>query len=55
MRNTIHVPLGARAYDVRIGTGLIANAGADAVQEVPHFHMHILAGRPLGPMLMRGD
>lgn len=31
----------------------IANAGEDAVQEVPHFHMHILAGRPLGPMLMR--
>ncbi|MDF1620566.1 3-dehydroquinate synthase [Pseudothioclava nitratireducens] len=29
MRNTIHVPLGARAYDVRIGTGLIANAGAE--------------------------
>ncbi|MGI1662413.1 HIT domain-containing protein [Palleronia sp. KMU-117] len=35
------------------GFRTIANAGADAVQEVPHFHMHILAGRPLGPMLMR--
>jgi histidine triad (HIT) family protein len=31
----------------------LANAGEDAVQEVPHFHMHILAGRPLGPMLTR--
>jgi histidine triad (HIT) family protein len=30
----------------------IANAGNHAVQEVPHFHMHILAGRPLGPMLV---
>lgn len=36
-----------------LGTGyrLIANSGSDSGQEVPHFHMHILAGRPLGPML----
>lgn len=27
MRDTVRVELGARAYDVRIGTGLIANAG----------------------------
>lgn len=33
------------------GFRAISNAGADAVQEVPHFHMHILAGRPLGRML----
>ncbi len=33
------------------GYRTISNAGADAVQEVPHFHMHILAGRPLGRML----
>ncbi|MCZ0962980.1 3-dehydroquinate synthase [Paracoccus benzoatiresistens] len=26
---TVHVPLGARAYDVRIGTGLIDHAGAE--------------------------
>jgi histidine triad (HIT) family protein len=29
---------------------LIANQGLDAGQEVPHFHLHILAGRPLGAM-----
>ncbi len=35
------------------GYRLIANHGADAHQEVPHFHMHIMGGRPLGPMLLR--
>ncbi|MDZ7907468.1 MAG: HIT domain-containing protein [Gemmobacter sp.] len=33
------------------GFRAIANAGEDAVQEVPHFHLHILGGRPLGRML----
>ena len=41
------------------GTGngfrTISNAGNDGVQEVPHFHLHVLGGRVLGPMLMRGD
>ena len=36
------------------GFRAISNAGADAVQEVPHFHMHILGGRPLGRMLEKG-
>lgn len=35
------------------GWRLIANAGRDAVQEVPHLHVHVLAGRPLGRMLAR--
>lgn len=35
------------------GYRLLANHGADAGQEVPHFHIHILAGRPLGPMVSR--
>jgi len=35
------------------GYRLIANAGRDAVQEVPHLHVHILGGRPLGRMLQR--
>ncbi|MBV2359603.1 histidine triad nucleotide-binding protein [Thalassococcus sp. CAU 1522] len=35
------------------GFRLIANAGRDGVQEVPHLHVHILAGRPLGRMLSR--
>jgi diadenosine tetraphosphate (Ap4A) HIT family hydrolase len=33
------------------GYRLLANAGWDAHQEVPHFHVHLFAGRPLGPML----
>ncbi|AXQ92476.1 histidine triad nucleotide-binding protein [Cereibacter azotoformans] len=37
------------------GFRTVSNAGLDAVQEVPHYHMHILAGRPLGPMLSRRD
>ncbi|MCT4554916.1 MAG: histidine triad nucleotide-binding protein [Pelagimonas sp.] len=36
------------------GFRLIANAGKNGVQEVPHLHVHILAGRPLGRMLARG-
>ena len=35
------------------GYRLLANTGLDAHQEVPHLHVHILAGRPLGPLLMR--
>jgi histidine triad (HIT) family protein len=35
------------------GTGYraIANAGPDSNQEVPHYHLHILGGRNLGPLL----
>ena len=32
------------------GYRLVANQGPDSGQEVPHFHLHILAGRRLGPM-----
>lgn len=35
------------------GYRLLANVGQDGGQEVPHFHVHIFAGRPLGPMLAR--
>ena len=35
------------------GYRILANSGADAHQEVPHLHIHIFAGRPLGPMLKR--
>ncbi len=38
---------------VESGYRLIANHGADSHQEVPHFHVHILGGRALGPMLTR--
>ncbi|NHN89290.1 histidine triad nucleotide-binding protein [Acetobacter conturbans] len=33
------------------GYRMIGNVGQDSGQEVPHFHVHILGGRPLGPML----
>jgi diadenosine tetraphosphate (Ap4A) HIT family hydrolase len=33
------------------GYRLIANMGFAAGQEVPHFHVHILGGRPLGRMV----
>jgi diadenosine tetraphosphate (Ap4A) HIT family hydrolase len=35
------------------GYRLLANVGRLSGQEVPHLHVHILAGRPLGPMLAR--
>jgi diadenosine tetraphosphate (Ap4A) HIT family hydrolase len=35
------------------GYRVLTNVGANAHQEVPHFHVHIFAGRPLGPMLAR--
>jgi len=35
------------------GYRILANHGRDAHQEVPHFHVHIFAGRPLGPMLVK--
>jgi diadenosine tetraphosphate (Ap4A) HIT family hydrolase len=38
---------------VEPGYRLLANAGPDSHQEVPHLHVHIFAGRPLGPMLAR--
>jgi diadenosine tetraphosphate (Ap4A) HIT family hydrolase len=35
------------------GYRILANSGHNAGQEVPHLHLHIFAGRPLGPMLAR--
>ena len=35
------------------GYRLLANVGRQSGQEVPHLHMHIFAGRALGPMLSR--
>ena len=34
------------------GYRILANAGTHSHQEVPHLHVHIFAGRPLGPMLV---
>jgi diadenosine tetraphosphate (Ap4A) HIT family hydrolase len=38
---------------VESGYRLLANIGIDAHQEVPHLHVHVFGGKPLGPMLMR--
>ena len=35
------------------GYRLLANVGVDGGQEVPHLHVHLFGGGPLGPMLAR--
>ena len=35
------------------GYRLLANTGCDGGQEVPHLHVHLFGGGPLGPMLAR--
>ena len=37
------------------GYRILANAGANGHQEVPHLHIHIFGGRPLGRMLGRAS
>ena len=34
------------------GYRLLSNMGAHGGQEVPHFHVHLFGGGPLGPMLV---
>ena len=34
------------------GYRLLANVGRNSGQEVPHLHVHIFGGQPLGPMLL---
>jgi histidine triad (HIT) family protein len=38
---------------VKGGYRVLANVGPNSGQEVPHLHLHIFGGRPLGPMLVR--
>ena len=48
--------VGAIARDaglVEPGYRLLANVGANGGQEVPHFHVHIFGGKPLGVMIAR--
>jgi histidine triad (HIT) family protein len=40
-----------RMFDLAPGYRIISNAGPHGRQEVPHYHLHILGGRDLGPML----
>ena len=46
----------ARAEGLALANGgkgfrAITNAGEDGVQEVPHFHLHLLGGRNIGRMV----
>ena len=43
---------GVSLKDTETGHRLIANSGTYAHQEVPHFHVHILSGRAMGPLIM---
>jgi histidine triad (HIT) family protein len=48
------VPVVARLLGVEAaGYRTLSNHGQNAHQEVPHFHLHLFGGRPLGPMLVR--
>ena len=47
-----------REHGIQPGEGgagyrMISNAGEDGVQEVPHLHVHVLAGRMLGRMVAK--
>jgi len=41
--------------DAHGGYRTISNAGEAAIQDVPHYHLHILGGRNLGRMLGKTD
>ena len=43
----------AEAGSADSGYRLIVNCNKDGGQEVYHLHMHLIGGRPLGPMLVR--
>ncbi len=36
------------------GYRILSNMGGDGGQEVPHFHVHVFGGRPLGRMVRAG-
>jgi diadenosine tetraphosphate (Ap4A) HIT family hydrolase len=36
------------------GYRVASNIGRDGGQEVPHLHMHVLGGEPVGPLVARG-
>ena len=44
----------ARAMGVdESGYRIVANSGADANQEVPHFHVHVFGGRRIGGRMIK--
>ena len=46
---------GVSLDDGNSGFRAITNAGTHGVQEVPHFHLHIMGGRSMGPMIALRD
>jgi len=38
---------------VEPGYRLLVNLGREGGQEIPHLHVHLFGGRPLGPMIAR--
>ena len=51
---TVAKLLAAREGIAESGYRLLVNCNRDGGQEVYHLHMHLVGGRPLGPMLKRG-
>ncbi|MGO4908077.1 histidine triad nucleotide-binding protein [Pseudorhodobacter sp. W20_MBD10_FR17] len=41
------------SLDTGAGFRAITNAGEHGLQEVPHYHLHILGGRPMGVMVSK--
>ena len=50
---TVAAEIARREGIAESGYRLIINCNRDGGQEVYHLHMHLLGGRPLGPMLQR--
>ena len=50
---TVAAKLAKEEKIAKNGYRLIINCNKNAGQEVFHLHMHLLGGRPLGPMLSR--
>lgn len=52
---TVAAKLAAQEGIAADGYRLLVNCNRHGGQEVYHLHMHLLGGRPLGPMLARRD
>ncbi|MEM7071132.1 MAG: HIT domain-containing protein [Pseudomonadota bacterium] len=45
--------VGQQINAVQGGYRLLSNHGKNANQEVPHLHVHLVGGEPLGPMICK--
>ena len=50
---TVAAKLAAREGIAEDGYRLIVNCNRDGGQEVFHLHLHLMGGRPMGPMVVR--